>query len=299
MAFDSQTPFAGTPISADGSPINLDNWVFTRQNANIGLGNTSVSSYFSSSPTSGALLPDAGLSNAPVNNIFTPDPSLAGSHIITYHYDSLGCEFTAEDVLVVLPSADVVITNSNPNSVPYEACVGDTLTLVATNLKFAVDSFMVYNNVSNYIPIVDSNIVGFSIDTTILGIDVFYTTTAQIVVPGDAFSSYLMLLDTNTVPFDTVLSPFVLIHNTDLDLSGLPAVLCSNGDTLELFGNPSGGTFEVWDVNSDPISPAAINGNFSSATQYQSARLYQRQSICTHCLSVHGQLYERQFMPQF
>ena len=153
LAFDSLTPFAGTPIAADGLPINMDDWVFSRQNRHIA--DLSVSSYFSSAPTNGTLLPDAGLSNAPINNIFTPDASLAGYHIITYHYDSLGCEFTADDVLEVLPSANVVITNSNPNSVPYEACVGDTLTLVATNLKFAVDSLWVFDNVGSYFNIDD------------------------------------------------------------------------------------------------------------------------------------------------
>ncbi len=285
LDFDSLTPIlnalptqgTGTPLTSSANPIDLNSWVFppSVRNASLGAG---LSSHFSSAPFNAAL----NCNGAPICNpglsgvdsiLFTPADSLIGNHLITYHYYESGCEFIAQDVLRVLPSATVTITNNNINSVPYEACIGDRLVITAENLRYQVEEVYVFDANGDYqlAAIPPGNFTYTSVN---YGANTYYTSTIVWDVPTDAYASYLML--TNRIPapapilLDTIESPFLLIHNTDLSFAGLPSSgeLCSNGNRLTLFGNPRGGSFSVRDTFGnvmpgatlmDSLYPTAIN----------------------------------------
>lgn len=271
----------GTPLAADGDSINLNNWVFPSRVRNDSLG-SGATSYFTNTPYSGALVPNSSPGLSGVDSvIFTPADSLAGYHLITYYYDTLGCSFTAQDVLEVLPPGDIIISNTNPLSVPYEACVGDSIVIITTNLVYPVTEVFVFDDTSGYvnIPITDTS---YTVDT--FGTSIRYSSVVSLVVPGYAYSSNLKLM-LDTLPaggtqLDSTTTPFLLIHNTDLSFAGLPTELCSNGSGIALSGNPAGGSFLVTDTVSfsnvmtnvtvgDSIFPSLINPtNFQNGSQY-------------------------------
>lgn len=266
----------GTPIAASATGINLNSWIFPHNVRTDSFSTlTGDSSYFTSTPfnaaldCNGAIPCNPGLSPGGDSSIFTPADSLVGNFLITYHYVESGCEFLAQDILRVLPAATISIANNNPVAVPYEACIGDDLVIRAENLKYRIEDVRVFddNGVYQTIPTTSLN---FTYDTTIYGSDTFYTSTINWTVPGDAYASYLDLRAANPAGQDTILTPFLLIHNTDLSFAGLPnsGELCSNGDRLTLFGNPLGGTFSVRDtlgnvmpgaIVMDSLYPTAIN----------------------------------------
>ncbi|BDS12606.1 T9SS type A sorting domain-containing protein [Aureispira anguillae] len=228
----------GTPLASNGDPIDMNNWIFPSSARNDSLG-ANASSYFGSAPYNGALPVNAGL--AGTDSVwFQPNDTLAGYHLITYYYDTLGCIFTVDDILEVLPPAAITVTNSNPLSVPYEACVGDDLTITTVNLDYSIDQVYAFDSDDNYV-ILPLNTVTTDPDT--FGTNIRWNTTINLTVPGIANASYLMLVNSTTN--DTTFTPFVLIHNTDLSFTGLPNMLCSNGAGITLFGNPSGGSFYV------------------------------------------------------
>lgn len=264
-----------TPIAASATGINLNSWVFPDSVRNGSLSAASGnSSYFTSDPFNaalncgGALICNPGLSGAD-SSLFTPADSLVGNHLITYHYIESGCEFIAQDVLKVVPAATISITNNNPASVPYEACIGDNLNIRAENMKFRIEEVYVFDANGDY-QLASIPAINFSYDTTTYGSDTFYTSTIVWTVPGDAYASYLNLKAAPPAGQDTILTPFLLIHNTDLSFAGLPSSgeLCSNGARLTLFGNPQGGSFSVRDmagnnmpgtIVGDSLYPTAIN----------------------------------------
>ncbi|MGH1337185.1 MAG: T9SS type A sorting domain-containing protein [Aureispira sp.] len=268
----------GTPIAASATPIDLNSWVFPSRVRNGSFSTTTGdSSYFTSTPFNaalncgGAVICNPGLSG-PDSILFTPADSLVGNHLITYHYVESGCEFIAQDILRVLPAATISITNNNPASVPYEACIGDQLSISAQNLKFRVEEVYVFDANGNYQ--LATAPINFVYDTITYGSDTFYNSTITWEVPSNAYASYLMLTNTTPAPtpvgLDTIDSPFLLIHNTDLSFAGLPSSgeLCSNGERLTLFGNPQGGTYSVRDtfgnnmpgtIIADSLYPTAIN----------------------------------------
>lgn len=260
----------GTPLAANGSSIDMDNWVYPPSVRNDSLG-SGASSYFTSTPYSGTLFSNAGLSGQD-NRDFTPHDSLTGFHLVTYHYDTLGCNFTAQDLLEVLPTASIVVTNANTASVPYEACVGDVLTITTTNLDYPISEVYAFDVNDNYIPMTLTS-VNTTSDT--FGVNIRYNTTIVFTVPGSANASYLMLINPAGTPPDTTYTPFVLIHNTDLSFAGLPSMLCSNGSGITLYGNPQGGEFFVTDTTSatsviagaavgDTIYPTIIDQYFAT-----------------------------------
>jgi len=283
----------GTPLASNGTPIDMNNWVFpdSARNANLGLG---ASSYFTSAPFSGVLPANAGLTGVDSIN-FDPHDSLGGYHLITYHYDTLGCEFTVQDVLEILPPASITVTNANPASVPYEACVGDVLTITTTYLDYPIDQVWAFDasGVYDTIPIPLIGVPLVTLDT--FGTDTVYNTTLVFSVPGSANASYLMLI--NSVGPDTTYTPFVLIHNTDLSFTGLPNMLCSNSSGITLYGNPAGGTFSIRDdvfstnifaggAVGDTIYPATVPiDSFSNGSQwvkvyYSYTETYTNGNLC-------------------
>lgn len=261
----SPTSFGkATPIAASADPIDLNSWVFpdNLRNDSLPVGD---SSHFTSTPFNAALncngvaICNPGLSGSD-SRIFVPNDSLVGNHLITYHYYKSGCEFTAKDVLRVLPAATISIANTNPASVPYEACIGDQLKIVAENLKYKVEK-LYYFDASGVYQEANIPMANFSYDTVTYGSNTFYTSTIEWTVPNSAYASYLNLKASPSSQ-DSILTPFLLIHNTDLSFSGLPSSgeLCSNGERLTLFGNPQGGTFSVRDISGNNI-PGTIVGD--------------------------------------
>lgn len=246
----------GTPLASNGDSIDMNNWIFPSYARHDSLDLT-YSSYFTSAPFNGALSANAGLHGTDSIN-FQPEDSLSGYHLITYYYDTLGCTFTAEDVLEVKPPAAISVTNLNPVSVAYEACVGDVLVINTVNLDFAVDEVFVFDVNDNYQLITPLNSVTSSSDT--FGVNVRWNTTVNLTVQGDAYASYLMLVGPNLVTGarDTTYTSFVLIHNTDLSFTGLPNMLCSNGEGITLFGSPTGGSFYAESVSGTSISGAFV-----------------------------------------
>jgi hypothetical protein len=255
----------GTPLSPNGSFIDMNNWVFPSY-ARHNTSNLAYTSYFRSTPFNGALSANAGLQGVD-SILFQPKDSLAGYHLITYYYDTLGCIFTTSDVLEVNPPAAITVTNQNPVSVAYEACVGDNLVINTTNLDFAVDQVFAFNENDDY-QLIDTN----SVDSTlnIYGVDTFWNTTINLTVPDSAYASYLMLVGYNPTDNrrDTLFTSFVLIHNTDLDFVGLPNMLCSNGEGITLFGSPTGGSFSARVASNTSTLGALINGAFVADTLY-------------------------------
>lgn len=251
----------GTPLAANGSLIDMNHWVFPDSVRHDSLGGSDFS-YFSSAPfnaalnCNGALPCNPGLSG--VDSVFfTPNDTLAGYHLISYHYNTQGCAFVVSDVLEVLPPAAITVTNTNPASVSYEACVGDDLIINTINLNYSIDEVYAYDVNDNYI-LLPLNSVTTTSDT--FGTNVRWNTTINLTVPGFANASSFMLV--NSALNDTTYTSYVLIHNTDLSFTGLPNMLCSNGEGITLFGNPSGGTFYTTSAgNPSAILPGTTIGD--------------------------------------
>ncbi|WP_052598603.1 T9SS type A sorting domain-containing protein [Aureispira sp. CCB-QB1] len=248
----------GTPLASNGDSIDMNNWIFPAY-ARHDLANTNFSSYFRSAPFNGALAANAGLQGTDSIN-FHPADSLSGYHLITYYYDTLGCVFTVSDVLEVLPPAAISVTNLNPSSVAYEACVGDDLVINAVNLDFAIDQVFAFDADDNY-QLIGANSITSTSDT--FGTNVRWNTNINLTVPGNAYASYLMLIGDNLVTGrrDTLFTSYVLIHNTDLSFTGLPNMLCSNGEGITLFGSPTGGSFSARDISTGALIPGAFVGD--------------------------------------
>ena len=187
---------------------------------------------------------------------------MAGFFDITYYYTTNGCTFTTSDILEVLEPARITITNANPAAVPYEACIGDVLTITTTNTDSAIGSLFAFDLNGNYIQMTPDLIVNR--DTT-FGSNTFWNSTIVWTVPDSAYASNLVLRYVGGQ--DSVSTPFLLIHNTDLSFSGLPSTgeLCSNGAPLTLFGNPQDGSFAVEDTLGN-----AIGGTTLADTLYPS-----------------------------
>lgn len=256
---------SGTPLASNGSAINMSDWVFP-DSARYNLLDTTFTSYFTSAPFNGALSANAGLQGTD-SLFFQPEDSLSGFHLITYYYNTLGCTFTAQDVLEVLTPAAISVTNLNPSSVAYEACVGDILSINTVNLDFAIDQVFAFDTDDNY-QLLPLNSVASSSDT--FGVNVRWNTDINLTVPDDAYASYFMLIGTNLVTGnpDTTFTSFVLIHNTDLSFTGLPNMLCSNGEGTTLFGSPTGGSFSARVASNTSALGALISGAFVGDTLY-------------------------------
>jgi len=291
---------AASPIAASGSTIDLNNWIFP-SSARMGSANPD-SIWFTSSPYSGAIPSDAGLENAE-NRDFNPDDTLSGFHLITYHFDTVGCEFTVSDVLEVLPSAGVTVYNNNPASVPYEACVNDTLTITTTNLDYAIDTVWVINQNGGYqyVPLLSLQ------DSAVqFGIDTVHYSTITLIVPDWAKESSFKL--GNFTTGDTTLTDFVLIHNQDLQFTGLPNMLCSNGNPITLTGTPSGGVFYVTDsvggtmfgaTVADTLYPTNLANNYADGAQnvnviYSFTETYTNGNLCPDFDTVVQQIQARE-----
>ncbi|WMX16719.1 T9SS type A sorting domain-containing protein [Aureispira sp. CCB-E] len=267
----------GTPLASNGDSIDMNNWIFPAY-ARHDLANTNFSSYFRSAPFNGALAANAGLQGTDSIN-FHPADSLSGYHLITYYYDTLGCVFTVSDVLEVLPPAAISVTNLNPSSVAYEACVGDDLVINAVNLDFAIDQVFAFDADDNY-QLIGANSITSTSDT--FGTNVRWNTNINLTVPGNAYASYLMLIGDNLVTGrrDTLFTSYVLIHNTDLSFTGLPNMLCSNGEGITLFGSPTGGSFSARDISTGALIPGAFVGDTLYPQQFnQSAYMDGNQYV--------------------
>lgn len=266
---DSTGLGTGTPIASNGTPINLNFWLIPDSIRTDSLSGGDFG-YFTNTPFSGALncggvQPcNPGLSGGIDSNYFTPNDTLSGYHLITYHYNTQGCAFTSQSVLEVLPPAAISVTNLNPASVAYEACVGDDLVINIVNLDYPVDSVFAFDADGNYQPLTLTSVVSTP-DT--FGTNIRWNTNITFTVPGDAYASYLRLegiIDSMTNTREDTFTSFVLIHNTDLSFTGLPNMLCSNGEGLTLFGSPTGGSFYAESV----ASGARITGAFVGDTLY-------------------------------
>lgn len=243
-----------TPLASTGNAINLNEWIVPAYAQSSAIDTNTTSVWFTSAPYSGNLSPNAGIEN---DSIFNPDDSLSGFHLITYHFDTSGCEFVTNDVLEVLPPPGVDVVNLNGQSVPYEACVSDTLIISTSNLNYPVDSVYVYDQQGLYTAVAIDSV---TVDTNVFGGFTVYNTTLIIRVPPEAKESSFKLVNSTGAPGDTLLTAFVLIHNQDLQITGLPNMLCSNGTPIVLTGTPSGGTFFVED-SSGNILPTVMMGD--------------------------------------
>lgn len=262
---------AGTPLAANGDTIDLNNWIFPESVRHDSLGSGAFS-YFSSTPFNASLNCNGVIPcNPGLNGIdsvyFIPNDTIAGYHLITYHYDTLGCSFTVEDILEVLPPGDIVVTNTNLSSVPYEACIGDSLVINTINLDYPIDEVYAFDVNDNYIQLPLGSVVNTA-DT--FGFTVRWNTTIGVTIPGFANASYLMLV--NSATHDTTFTSFVLIHNTDLSFTGLPSTLCSNGTGATLFGNPTGGSFSATRAgNPNATIPGVFVGDTLYPTSFNAA----------------------------
>ncbi len=286
LADTSVTSLVGTPLATTGNPINLREWLYPAYIRSIATVNVAVSDSFSTAPYNAALAANAGL----IDSIFTPANNLFGFHLVTYQYDTAGCSFETSDVLEILAPPGVTIANTNPASVAYEACVTDTLILQTQNLSFVPDSVQVHDQQGVYITIaIDSMVV----DTNVYGGYTVYNTTIHLEVPSDAKESSLRLV-TNT---DTLLTPFLLVHNQDLQITGLPTALCSNGSPIVLAGSPLGGDFFVEEaigglrlptvMSGDTLDPSKlrpiskyVNGEYPLHVVYGFTESYTNNNLC-------------------
>ena len=62
------------------------------------------------------------------------------------------------------------------------------------------------------------------------------------------------MLVTSAGGVDTFITPFILIHNENLAISGLPGVVCSNGAQIPLTGTPSGGWFTAQYLGANTVN---------------------------------------------
>jgi hypothetical protein len=241
-----------SPLTGTGTAVDLHGAIFPPT--------ISVNDSFYSQPFNAALGLNSGLSG-PDNQILTPLSAGAGYHRIFYRYDTLGCKFTYDDILFVFADPSVNIINENPAAPQYEACVSDTVRLELLNIPFQVNMVKLFDASNNYLTVpVISNNQNFSI----FGLDTVWNGTIRFAVPDWAQSSFMMLNSLGNQ--DTFITPFILIHNSNLDIAGLPNVICSNAAALPLSGIPSGGFFSAqYHSGSTFSSGTPIPSSFSSS----------------------------------
>jgi len=238
-----------------GSQVNLYNAVLPAY-----LGATS-SGVFYSQPFNAALSQNSGMSPAPSYHIFHSDTSGSGFHRIFYRFDTLGCSFIDDDILLVLDDPNITITTQNLNAPQYEACVSDTITLTVSGLGFLIDSVYLFDLNNNYraVALSSTNLIPSTLGTTTV-----WNGTIRFVVPDWSIGSFVRV---TSLLSDTFFTPFLLIHNTNLDISGLPSFVCSNGTPVNLTGTPSGGYFTAqYSFGSKlPVGTSILNA-FASQT---------------------------------
>ena len=237
------------PMPMSAAPINLYNYLSPASFVNRG--------QFRHIPFSAAVPIDTGLSG-PNNRIFDPVPSGAGFHRIVYRLDTLGCVLQTSDtnVIRILDPAGIAVINQNPNSVSYEACVADTLNLVVSNLSFSPSRVYFRNQVTGLPQLV--TILANNVGSTVQAGSLVYNGSMTVAVPNWAGAGPLRV--ENTAGNDSINTPFLLVHNEDLTLAGLPNLLCSNGSPISLVGSPLGGTFTLRDSATNNIITGAFAG---------------------------------------
>ncbi|WP_041329443.1 T9SS type A sorting domain-containing protein [Saprospira grandis] len=255
-----------SPLTPTGAPVSLYDAV---QPSTI---RQSLNDSFYSQPFDATLAANSGLFGIGNEN-FDPSISGAGYHQIYYRYDTLGCNFIADDIMLVFEDPSVDIFNENPIAPSLEACVADTLQLQVNNMPFYVDSIYLRDVSNNYMLVpIDSN--GLQAQT--YGSDIVYTGTIRLGIPSWAQESFMMMTSAGNV--DTFFTSFVLIHNENLEISGLPGIICSNGDSIELTGTPAGGFFTAEYTGAAGGSTVAANtlipGAFNGSTFYPTAATY-------------------------
>jgi hypothetical protein len=241
--FDLDLTAAGlTPLPATpGAQVNLFDAVSPTYLQNSPYSTSADSAFFYSQPFNAALPPNSGLSTAPINNIFDPyDPvlSLSGFHRIFYQRDTAGCTFITSDIMYVLDEPNIQIANENISAPLYEACVSDTLVLNVGSLPFKIDSVYLLDANNNY-QLVD--IATDSLYSTNYAGTTVWDGFIRVGIPAWAQESFMLV--TSVANADTFITPFILIHNENLNIGGLPTTVCSNGDSIALTGTPLGGFF--------------------------------------------------------
>ena len=221
-----------SPLTNTGPSLNLQNAVFPSTTALA-----SVNDAFSSQPFNAAFAANSGLSG-PRNDTLNPGDAGPGFHRIYYQFDTLGCSFVYDDILLVFGEPSVSITNENNNAPQFEACVADTIQLSVFNMPFQIANVYLFNENNTYfsVPINSSNLT-----PTIYGGATVYNGTIRLGIPDSAYSSFMLVTSAGNI--DSFVTPFLLIHNTNLDISGLPGVVCSANPPLALTGTPAGGFF--------------------------------------------------------
>ncbi len=260
--------FNNATLAASGVPADMDV---------LGLGLTPAALHSTGTYTSTPLFAynpptvNPGLTFGARRDTFAPMTAQPGNYLITYTYTQSGCTFSTSDVLRVQNSAIVEIQNLNPLHVSYEACVSDTLVIRTTNYAFGVDTVRLFNQQDVY-----SSVTIVSVVTTrdTLGSDTLYNQEIRIVVPDWSKGCFVRLvgrrISTAVAMSDSATTPFLLIHNEPLALSGLPATICSNGSPIVLTGTPAGGLFILQQYNSAALGTTtdttAIAGVFTGTT---------------------------------
>jgi hypothetical protein len=110
-----------SPLTNTGPSLNLQTAVFPSTTALA-----SVNDTFYSQPFNAAFAANSGLSG-PRNDTLNPGDAGPGFHRIYYQFDTLGCSFVYDDILLVFGEPSVSITNENNNAPQFEACVADTI----------------------------------------------------------------------------------------------------------------------------------------------------------------------------
>ncbi|WCL81813.1 T9SS type A sorting domain-containing protein [Saprospira sp. CCB-QB6] len=265
--FDLTLSAAGiSPLTPTGAAVSLYDAV---QPSSI---RQSLNDSFYSQPFDASLNANSGLFGIG-NESFDPSISGAGYHQVYYRYDTLGCNFIADDIMLVFEDPSVDIFNENPVAPSLEACVADTLQLQVNNMPFYVDSIYLRDVTNNYVLVpIETN--GLQAQT--YGSDIVYTGVIRLGIPAWAQESFMMM--TSAANADTFFTSFVLVHNENLEISGLPGVICSNGDSIELTGTPTGGFFTAEYTGASGGSTIAANtlipGAFSGSTFYPTAATY-------------------------
>jgi large repetitive protein len=244
-----------TPLTNTGPQVNLQNAVFP-----AGIAQASSNDFFFSQPFNAALGPNSGLSG-PNNDTLNPGIAGSGYHRIYYQFDTMGCSFVYDDILFVFGEPNVNVVNENFNAPQYEACVSDTIQLQVFNMPFKIDSVYLFDVNNNY-QLVD--IASSALQDTTYGLDVVWNGTIRIGIPAWAKASFMMVTSAGNV--DTFITPFILIHNTELDISGLPGVVCSANPPLPLTGTPAGGYFTAeYHTGGVPAMGTLVTAAFSGS----------------------------------
>lgn len=263
FALDLATAGMAVLPATSGTFVDLDDAISPSYLGALDLG------YFYSQPFNAALDPNSGMYVNPRYNFFSSDTSGGGFHRIFYRYDTANCVFVATDILLVLEEPNITIVNENISAPSYEACVSDTLVINVASLSFKIDSVYLRDpdNIYQLIPIVtDSQSSVNYAGTTV------WNGYIRIGIPSWAQSSFMLVTSAGNV--DTFITPFILVHNENLAISGLPGVVCSNGAAIPLTGTPSGGFFTAQYLGANTVhsqtgavgsSTVAYNTNVAGA----------------------------------